>query len=112
MRTLAALALLLLTAGRATGAEPQFATGASYATYCVRACDGYFWRHGTAAPDGFTVQEAECRAACPAAEVARFVHRLEDESELHLRFPAGTPYDASANAWTFRHRFVPDCGCR
>jgi hypothetical protein len=106
LRSLVALTLLLLAVP--AGAEDQFAPGAPHAIYCVRACDGYFWRQGTAKPEAFPAEEE----SCPAAEVDLFVYRTEDESELHLRSRIGKPYGATGNAWTFRRRVVPDCGCR
>lgn len=109
MRGLFAAALLLIAAP--AGAADPFAPGTPHAIYCVRECDGYFWRHGTASPEAFQAEEDSCRAACPAAEVDLFVYRTEDESELHLRSRIGKPYGATANAWSFRRRVVPDCGC-
>ncbi len=77
---------------------------------CVRTCDGFFFpvqlRPGTPAEEG----EQVCQSLCPSSETKLYTMRsrdIEDASSVE-----GEPYGDLPNAFLYRKRFNPACGCR
>ncbi|MGL4242846.1 MAG: DUF2865 domain-containing protein, partial [Beijerinckiaceae bacterium] len=79
-------------------------------TVCVRTCDGYFFpvqlRPGTSPADG----DDACRALCPATEARLYSMRSQDIADAVSM--EGESYEDLPNAYLYRKRFNPSCGCR
>ncbi|BBF92420.1 DUF2865 domain-containing protein [Blastochloris tepida] len=85
----------------------------TYRTLCVRACDGFYFPISfSATPAKFGEDEQICRAQCPAAEVALYVHRNPGEDVSHAVTTSGQAYTRLPNAFRYRQTFDPSCACK
>jgi hypothetical protein len=73
--------------------------------YCVRLCDGRYFRLAKSASD-----EAGdlCKSSCPDAPTELF---FGDDDVNKAESEDGVRYDALPNAFVYRNRVIPDCSC-
>jgi hypothetical protein len=84
----------------------------TYRTLCVRTCDGYYFPISFAASGAALYRDAAaCRALCPGAEVALYVHRSPGEDAARMVSLAGEPYTALPAAFRYRREYDPSCRC-
>jgi hypothetical protein len=89
----------------------------TFATMCVRTCDGYFFpvSPSSSAAD-FERDEKNCSATCPGAEVQLYYRPTGYEgSETMMSTATGEAYASLPNAYVYRDLTkprVPACGCR
>jgi hypothetical protein len=80
-------------------------------SFCVRACDGYFFPVGPVLRgEGQRAQAHACAALCPGAEVQLYSSRsgaIED-----ARAEGGRLYTALPTAFRFRESLVAGCSCQ
>lgn len=85
----------------------------TFRTLCVRSCDGYYWPISFATNRAGFARDADvCRASCPNAEVALYVHRNPGEWSEAAVTADGTPYTELATAFRYRTEFDRACQCR
>lgn len=90
----------------------QGSAGGTYRTLCVRACDGYYFPISFSTVAGqFASDEQACRARCPAADVALYIHRNPGEEADQMVSLSGQPYTALPAAFRYRKEYDPSCGC-
>jgi hypothetical protein len=84
----------------------------TYRTLCVRTCDGYYFPISFAASGAALYRDAAaCRALCPRAKVALYVHRSPGEDAARMVSLAGEPYTALPAAFRYRREYDPSCRC-
>lgn len=83
------------------------APGATRTTYCVRLCDGRHFPLPRMAGAVRLTNEQICSAMCPAAETRVFSGPIIDQAIA----PNGDAYSSLANAYLYREKLVPACGC-
>jgi hypothetical protein len=89
----------------------------TFATMCVRACDGYFFpvSPSSSAAD-FERDEKNCEATCPGTEVQLYYRPTGYAgSETMMSTATGEAYGSLPNAYVYRDLTkprVPACGCR
>jgi hypothetical protein len=99
------------------GANTQYngvdvSQGGSFRTLCVRTCDGYYYPISFATnPSHFADDEQTCRNTCPAAEVALYSHRTNEDIRSAATVQ-GRRYVDLPNAFKYRQTFDPTCSCR
>lgn len=99
------------------GGNPMFggvdvSQGGTFKTLCVRTCDGYYYPISFATTAArFGEDEAACRATCPAAEVALYAHRTNEDVRQATSI-SGRPYTELPNAFRYRTQFDASCSCR
>lgn len=92
------------------GADDRYGT---FRTICVRSCDGYFWPISfSTVSTHFGNDEQICRASCPGADVALYIHRNPGEEAEDAVSLGGQPLRAHPNAFRHRREYVQDCTCR
>ncbi|WP_439573499.1 DUF2865 domain-containing protein [Phreatobacter sp.] len=80
-------------------------------SFCVRACDGYFFPVGPMLRgDGQRAQAEACAAMCPGAAVQLYSSRSGQIDEA--RGEGGRLYTALPAAFRFRESLVPGCSCQ
>lgn len=85
----------------------------TFRTICVRSCDGYFWPISfSTVSTHFGNDEQICRASCPGADVALYIHRNPGEAPEDAVSLSGQPLNAHPNAFRHRREYVQDCSCR
>ena len=86
--------------------------GGSFRTLCVRSCDGYYYPISFAThPGHFQEDEQTCFNTCPAAEVALYSHRT-NEDVRQAATTQGRRYVDLPNAFRYRQQFDAACSCR
>jgi hypothetical protein len=99
------------------GANTQYngvdvSRGGTFRTLCVRTCDGYYYPISFAtSPSHFADDEQTCRNTCPAAEVALYSHRTNEDVRSAATVQ-GRRYIDLPNAFKYRQTFDPTCSCR
>jgi hypothetical protein len=89
----------------------------TFATMCVRTCDGYFFpvSPNSSAAD-FERDEKNCEATCPGTEVQLYYRPSGYAgSETMMSTATGEAYGSLPNAYVYRDLTkprVPACGCR
>lgn len=92
------------------GIDDRYGT---FRTICVRSCDGYFWPISfSTVSTHFGNDEQICRASCPGADVALYIHRNPGEEADDAVSLSGEPLRAHPNAFRHRREYVQDCTCR
>lgn len=87
------------------------AASAGSRSFCVRACDGYFFPVGPVLRgEGQRAQANACAAMCPGAEVQLYSSRSGAIEEA--RGAGGRPYTALSTAFRFRESLVDGCSCQ
>ncbi|MDD7908967.1 MULTISPECIES: DUF2865 domain-containing protein [Pseudovibrio] len=85
---------------------------ASYTSYCVRTCDGYYFPVSSSTPQQYLNEDAAlCSSMCPGTETQLYVH-LQGEGIEQLRTPQGAPYTALPTAYQFKNGTAPSCSCQ
>jgi hypothetical protein len=86
--------------------------GGNFRTLCVRSCDGYYYPISFATnPGHFADDEQTCHNTCPAAEVALYSHRT-NEDVRSAATSQGRRYIDLPNAFRYRQQFDATCSCR
>ncbi len=89
------------------------ASGGTYRTLCVRACDGYYF------PISFKVARAKfksdanaCRQRCAGGQARLFFHRNPGQELSGAVDLSGNRYVDLENAFRYRKELVEGCGCK
>jgi hypothetical protein len=99
------------------GANTQYngvdvSQGGTFRTLCVRTCDGFYYPISFAtSPSHFAEDEQTCRNTCPAAEVALYSHRT-NEDVRSAATAQGRRYTDLPNAFKYRQTYDATCSCR
>ncbi|MCT7375496.1 DUF2865 domain-containing protein [Chelativorans salis] len=104
------------SADRTAPKAPLPPAGATYRTMCVRLCDGYYFPISFSVPPSLFQRDTKtCRARCPQADTALYVHRVpQEESDEMVSARDGTPYRDLGTAFAYRTASSngPACGCK
>lgn len=89
-----------------------YGSGNTYATMCVRLCDGYYYpvSHSTTR-DRFSEDDRKCRSSC-GADARLFVYRNEGGSPEDMEDLKGDPYTKLKTAFLYRTSYDAACKCR
>jgi Protein of unknown function (DUF2865) len=97
-------------------AEVYGPTG-SFATMCVRTCDGYFFPVSPNSSAGdFERDQKNCEATCPGTEVQLYYRAADsDDTDAMTSIADGSPYMSLPNAYVYKDSSKPRiaaCGCK
>ena len=85
---------------------------ATYKTYCVRLCDGYYWPVSFSTTSERLDRDAEtCQSAC-GSPTRLFVHRIPGGGPGTMVSLDGLPYTALKTAFQFRTKYDAQCKCQ
>lgn len=88
----------------------------TFATMCVRTCDGYFFPMSPSSTvSDFDRDEKNCQAACPGADLEVFYRPAESPEEVEMTSAStGRPYSQLTTAYLYKSVAEPrpaSCGC-
>lgn len=96
------------------GDGPSFDPGA-YRTFCVRACDGYYFPMSPSSSRSDLTRDAQnCQTACPGADMQVYYHRgADEEAGLMMSVATGEAYADLPMAFAYKSDRPRDasCGC-
>ncbi|MBB5751081.1 DUF2865 domain-containing protein [Prosthecomicrobium pneumaticum] len=93
--------------------EPSTPSGSGYRTVCVRTCDGFYFPISySTSSSNFANDEATCRARCPGTDVALYAYRSGSDDVGSAVTPTGARYSDLPQAFAYRSRYNPSCGCQ
>lgn len=93
-------------------AEPAADPSAPYVTYCVRACDGfYFPLRQNAMRVNFPEDAARCASACNGQAKLFYAPRQSGSPQTMIDLE-GRRYADTPNAFAYRKAIQPGCGCK
>jgi hypothetical protein len=97
-------------------AEVYGPTG-SFATMCVRTCDGYFFPVSPSSSAGdFDRDQKNCEATCPGTEVQLYYRPAgSGDNDALTSIADGSPYMSLPNAYVYKDSSKPRiaaCGCK
>lgn len=95
-----------------SGDDSGRGSGRTYATMCVRLCDGYYYpvSHSTTR-DRFSEDDRKCKSSC-GADARLFVYRNEGGSPEDMEDLKGDPYTKLKTAFLYRTTYDAACKCR
>lgn len=84
----------------------------TYATVCVRLCNGYYWPVSfSTSPGNFGADEQACRSSCSAPS-RLFVYSNQGGSTDDMQDVQGRPYSRLPNAFLYRTSYDQSCKCK
>ena len=86
--------------------------GRTFRTWCVRACDGYYFPISySTTRKHFEADQATCQAMCPAAETGLYYHDARNGGPEDMISLAGRAYSELPSAFSYRIALDRSCTC-
>ncbi|MFZ4808974.1 MAG: DUF2865 domain-containing protein [Hyphomicrobiaceae bacterium] len=84
----------------------------TYATVCVRQCDGYYWPVSFAtSSESFGRDERVCQSSC-ASPTRLYIYRNPGGSTETMQDLRGQPYSRTSTAFLYRTSYNESCKCK
>lgn len=86
----------------------------TYRSLCVRTCDGYYFPISfSTTKDRLGEDQITCEKMCPGTETTLFYHEMpSQDAEQSVSLRTGQPYTSLKNAFAYRKKINPQCGCK
>ncbi len=93
-------------------AEPPPPPPETYATVCVRQCDGYYWPVSFAtSSESFGRDERACQSSCNSP-TRLYIYRNPGGSTESMQDLRGQPYSRTSTAFLYRTSYNESCKCK
>ena len=93
-------------------AEPPPPPPETYATVCVRQCDGYYWPVSFATgSESFGRDERTCQSSCNSP-TRLYIYRNPGGSTETMQDLRGQPYSRTSTAFLYRTSYNESCKCK